>query len=310
MTKTHSFSARDFTQSPFYKLRTRRRLAEILQTRAPSLQALINKPELYVRRYKHKHEDDVWLKTPPKESEASSYRAIDIPDPRLKTHQARIADLLGRIAPPPYLFSPVKGRSYVENAARHKGARAFWLLDIADYFPSCSANNVARFFSCHMLCAPDVTAMLTRITTLSGSLPQGSPCSPALAFYSNYEMWEDIDLLVARSGCTLSVYADDVTISGETVPGALIWEIKQRVRRQGLRIKKEKELSQRDAPADITGVIVRGDRTLLPNRQHHKLARLREERQRTRDPVARAALERKIAGRIAQRRQVEGEGFG
>ena len=305
MPNKRAFSARDFSQSPFYKLRTRKRLAQILLTSLGTLEFLLKYSDLYVRRYKHKKDDEIWLRAPPNVEEAHLYRPIDIPDPKLKELQSRIADLLGRIQPPSYLFSPVKGRSYVDNAARHKGARAFWLLDIADYFPSCTSNNVARFFSHHMRCSPDVIAMLVRMTTLAGSLPQGSPCSPALAFYSNYEMWEDIARLVHLSGCELSVYADDLTISGKSVPGSLIWEIKRRVNRQGLRIKKEKELSLIDAPADITGVIVRGDRTLLPNRQHQKLQQLREERRMTRDPAMRAVLERRIAGRVAQRRQVE-----
>ena len=32
---------------------------------------------------------------------------------------------------------------------------------------------------------------------------------------------------IQNAGCTLSVYADDLTISGETVPEAAIWEIKK-----------------------------------------------------------------------------------
>jgi len=265
----------------------------------------LSKDQLYVRRFKNKKNDNDWLKEPPDIDKIHQYRPIDIPDPALKKLQSRIGDLLGRIAPPCYLFSPVKGRSYVDNAARHAGAHAFHLLDIADYFPSCSANNIARFFSRHMYCTPDVTALLVRITTLGGGLPQGSPCSPALAFYSNFEMWEDIAALVKANGCTLSVYADDVTISGESVPGALVWNIKQRIHRQGLRIKREKEVGLKDAPADVTGVIVRGDSTFLPNRQHKKLLQLRTERRKAHDAKTKRLLENKIAGRMAQKRQVE-----
>jgi hypothetical protein len=306
MPKTHRFSATTLSQSPFYKLRTRKRLAQVLLTQPAALERLRRKDALYVRLYKHKTLESKWLREYPPPDEAHLYRAIDIPHHDLKVLQYRIADLLGRVTPPDYLFSPVKGRSYVDNASRHKGARAFHLLDIADYFPSCSANNVARLFSHQLCCTPDVTAILVRVTTHEGGLPQGSPCSPVLAFYSNYEMWEEIATLVESNGCTLSVYADDVTISGETVPGALIWDIKRCIHGHGLRVKREKEVSLKDAPADVTGVIIRGDRTLLPNRQLEQLALLRAERNAARNPKTRKQLDSKIAGRIAQRRQVEG----
>lgn len=61
-------------------------------------------------------------------------RDINAPIPPLKTTQARIADLLRRVAPPDYLFAPVEGRSYVDNASHHIGSRSFRLLGRVDGF--------------------------------------------------------------------------------------------------------------------------------------------------------------------------------
>lgn len=213
--------------------------------------------------------------------------------------------LLGGIEPPEYLFSPVKGRSYVENAAHHRGARAYKLLDIADYFPSCTANRVAWFFGTVLKCSPDVVAIFVRLTTHQECLPQGSPCSPILAFFSNLSMWQAIDDEVRAANCKLSVYADDVTISGRMVPGALVWRVKKIIHKHGFGIKPEKEISLIDSPADVTGVIVRGNQTLLPNRQLKKLRDLRAERRRTKNPRLRRKLDNQIHGRLSQRQQVE-----
>ena len=131
--------------SPFYRLPSRKKLADLLHASRGTLVSVAADEDLYVRFWKHKKHDQ-WLKHEPSGDLASKYRPIDIPDPRLKAMQSRIAMLLGRIQPPDFLFSPVRGRSYVDNAAQHIGANAFWLLDVADYFPSCTANNVARFF--------------------------------------------------------------------------------------------------------------------------------------------------------------------
>lgn len=301
----HSAMPYTLRDSPFFRLHTRKKLAAALRVSEAALADICAKNQLYARRWKHKKEKDLWLREPPAPEIAAHYRPIDIPDGGLKAVQSRIAGLLSRISPPDWLFSPVKGRSYVDNAARHKGARAFWLLDIADYFPSCTANNVAHFFRCKLECSPDVTAILVHLTTWQQCLPQGSPCSPILAYFSNLDLWNAIEQSVTQAGLKHSVYADDITISGQIIHKEVIWEIKKAVHKHGLKIKADKELSLIDSPADITGVIVDGDCTKLPNRQLKRLFELRGERHLAKSKVLKRMLDSKIAGRLAQRRQVE-----
>lgn len=305
--KTHSL--RD---SPFFRMRSRQKLAALLYVSEDILAELAANKDLYQRLWKHKKKDkgpEAWLRQSPRPEMAEIYRPIDIPDPRLKSIQSRIGDLLGRITPPDWLFSPVKGRSYVDNAARHTGAKAFWLLDIADYFGSCTANNVAHFFHKKLECSPDVTAVLVHLICHNGSLPQGSPCSPILAYFSNLNMWLEIEEKVDRAGILHSIYADDLTFSGAMIPKSLIWDVKMSVHKHGLRLKAEKEVSIVNGPADITGVIVKDDKTKLPNRQMKKLFELREERQKVRSARLRKILDNQISGRIAQKRQVEQAGI-
>lgn len=304
MQKTLSSQRYSLKDSPFYKLESKKRLADLLRISEPNLKSLVKRNDLYLRRWKHKKLNE-WKKERPIGQLGDSFRPIDIPDPRLKALQSRIANLLARIEPPDFLFSPVKGRSYVENAALHKDSVAFWMLDVADYFPSCTANAVAGFFLNQMKCSPDVTAILVKLTTLNSCLPQGSPCSPILAYYCNSEMWTEVAAAANSSGCTLSLYADDITISGRIVRKELIWRIKKLIHKSGLRLKKVKEVSLIHSPADITGVIVKDGRTLLPNRQMKKLSELKSLRSLANNPKERRQLENKIAGRIAQKRQVE-----
>ena len=313
MPKTQPEEGYQLKDSPFFRLRSRKQLAKLLRVSADTLDEISHRNDLYVRRWKHKKlkddEKGAWLKHPPTPEQAENYRPIDIPDPQLKAMQGRIGDLLGRVEAPEFLFSPVKGRSYVENAAHHKEAKAFWLLDVADYFPSCSANNVARFFHRELECSRDVTAVLVHVVTLGGCLPQGSPCSPILAYYSNSHIWLAVEKLVRAKGCKLSLYADDITISGDIVPKALIWEIKKLIFSNGLRLKDAKEVSLINAPADITGVIVKDGATHLPNRQLKRLAELKQQRALIRNPKLRERIENQIAGRISQRKQVENPKF-
>lgn len=297
--------------SPFFRLRSRKKLARLLQISPKALSEISKRDDLYTRCWKNKKDDDDWLNSPPSEDDVDKYRPIDKPDHRLKILQARIAKLLSRITPPDWLFSPVKGRSYVDNAAYHKGAKAFWLLDIENFFPGCSGNNVANFFASKLECSPDVTAILVNITTNLDTdtnrvgLPQGSPCSPILSYFSNLDMWAEIEMIVKSASLKHGIYADDITISGDMVPKAAIWEIKKAVHKHGHKIKVAKEVSLIHAPADITGVIVVDGKTKLPNRQWKKLFELQAKRRLAKGPKLKQKLDNQIAGRIAQKNQVE-----
>lgn len=293
--------------SALYGVRTRKKLAEILLCSPAYLKSVEALSVRYKKRWKPKHSDTApWLTQPPPAEQAGDYRPIDIPVDQLKKLQTRIASLLSRIQPPSFLCSPVKGLSYVDNAKRHVKNRAFWLLDIADYFPSCNAGRVAWFFSTVMKCAPDVTAVLVSLVTDNESLPQGSPCSPILAYFSNKKMWDDVAEAASSAGCTLSVYADDITLSGINVPGALVWRVKQIIVKNGFKLKREKEVSLVAAPADITGVIVRNGMLKLPNRQHKKLAEIKKLQKVTTNKALSIKLENQVKGRLAQRHQIEG----
>jgi hypothetical protein len=287
-----SYTLRD---GPFFRLKRRKDLAALLRVSESALTEISSRTDMYKSKWKHKKEER-WLHKPPAQEFADVFRPIDVPDFRLKAIQSRIAKWLSKISPPDWLFSPVKGRSYVDNAARHKGATAFWMLDIADYFPSCTANNVAHFFRRKLECSEDVTAILVHLTTWQQCLPQGSPCSPILAYYSNLDMWHEIETIISKAGLLHSVYADDITVSGHLVRKEVIWEIKRSIHKHGLEVKAEKELSLIHSPADITGVIVHDNRTKLPNRQHKKLFEIRGERHRAKS----AQLKRMLDSQIVQ----------
>ena len=277
-------------ESPFFGLRSKARLASLLFVGKKKLQTLARDPTLYYQFRK------------PKAS--GGFREISAPRDDLKAVQRRIAKLLQRIAPPHYLFAPVSGRSYVDNAARHQGARSICLLDIDDFFPNCTANKVIWFFRKRMGCSSDVAAILRGIVTKNGSLPQGSPCSPILAYLCYVDMWEEILRIAEAVDCTLSVYADDLTISGLTVPKAAIWNIKLVLRRHGHCHNSSKERSKRDRPTEITGVIVTPDGLQLPNRQHKKLHEAQRRLCRSISAENRATIAAEVYGRVAQMRQV------
>jgi hypothetical protein len=273
-------------QSRLFKVSSPAKLAQVLGLDIAKLTVLSQDEGQY-------HEFDI-------EKKDGGKRRVENPAPQLKKVQAHIAKLLSSIDPPDFLFCPVKGRCYVSNAASHRGNRVVRCLDIKKFFPSTPSRRVFWFFEKIMMCRRDVAAILTSLSTYQKRLPTGSPLSPIMAYFAYYDLWAEMNAFCKDRDYTLTVYIDDVTVSGVKVPLSDIWEIKQMIHRYGLRYHKEKTFV--DRPAEITGVIVNGDILSVPNRQHLKRHVARHEFEGAEGDTD--ALKNRLAGLDGQIRQV------
>lgn len=279
-------------QSRLFKVSSPAKLAQVLGFEIAELTALSQDEGQY-------HEFDI-------EKKGGGVRRVENPAPPLKKVQAHIAKLLSSIDPPDFLFCPVKGRCYVSNAASHRGNRVVRCLDIKKFFPSTPSRRVFWFFEKIMKCRRDVAAILTSLSTYQKRLPTGSPLSPIMAYFAYYDLWAEMNVFCEKRNYTLTVYIDDVTISGVKVLLSDIWEIKQMIHRYGLRYHKEKTFV--DRPAEITGVIVNGDVVSVPNQQHLKRHVARHELQEAEGDTD--ALKNRLAGLDGQIRQVARHNYG
>lgn len=278
-------------QCALYRCRTRRKLFDFLQTTPTKMAELREAPVLY--RPKKKLKKD------------GTYRDVLAPRGDLKRVQRRIAELFLRLQTPDYLMAPVRGRSNIDNAVRHKGARSFHLLDVEDFYPSCSANKVAEFFSKKLGCPPDVVKILLELTTFKDALPAGSPASPSLAFWAYQDMWDEIAAIAAAAGCTLTVYVDDITISGDLVLGETVYSIKERLKHHGHTFKQKKEASQINGTVEATGVILHpSGKVALPNNKHWDIHRIRTEVQRAPDGPEKELKATSLRGRESNLRRI------
>lgn len=271
-------------QCALYKCRTKKKLFELLQTTPTKLKELQADPRLYNP-----------MKKPKKDG---TFRDVLAPRGDLKRIQKRIAELLLRVGTPDYLMAPVRGRSNIDNAARHKGSRSYHLLDVENFYPSCSARKIAEFFGKTMGCPPDVVKILLELTTLNGSLPAGSPASPSLAFWAYQDMWDEVADIAQNDNCILTVYVDDITISGAIVPGRAVYNIKERLKHHGHSFKEAKENSQTDGSVEATGVILTpSGRMALPNKQHRGIHLLRGVVQKMEEGPEKYALAASLRGK-------------
>jgi len=281
-------STHALNQSQLYKLRSRSKLASMLGVTAAELRGLATGDALY-------SEFDI-----PKKS-GEGVRHVENPCRGLKRVQAKLARLLARIEPPEFLFCPVKKRCYVTNAAAHRGNRVVQCLDIRKFFPSTPQRRVFWFFHRIMQCERDIAGLLAGLACYRGHLPTGSPLSPIMAYFAYYDLWEKIAKFCKVRGYTFTVYIDDVTISGQQVPKADIWEVRKMIHGVGLQYHKQKTFV--DRPAEITGVVLRNGELVAPFRQHKKMHEARASLAQAADEDRHALLGR-VAGIRGQIRQI------
>jgi retron-type reverse transcriptase len=140
-------------------------------------------------------------------------RLIHAPDAALKTVQrAILRRVLGKLSAHPAAMGFEPGKSIVTNARPHLGAKLIVKLDIRDFFNSTTAPRVSAYFRA-IGWSGEVAALLARLTTYKGSLPQGAPTSPRLSNLVNYQLDVRLFARAMKLGAIYTRYADDITFS-------------------------------------------------------------------------------------------------
>jgi hypothetical protein len=166
-------------------------------------------------------------------------RLLEIPKADLKRAQRRILDdLLQHVPVHEAAHGFVPGRSVASHAAAHAGKEVVIGFDLRDFFPAVRASRVHatwRTLGYPEGVARALTALCTHRTDAAvierlrddggldwmGSkrlaaphLPQGSPCSPALANLCAFRLDLRLEGLAWVFGATYTRYADDLVFSG------------------------------------------------------------------------------------------------
>lgn len=134
----------------------------------------------------------------------------------LKNIQAKIKiNLLGKVIYPAYLHAYKKKHNSITNAKAHLNKKILINEDIAKYFDNCKEEHIFNIWKIFFNFSPEVSRLLTYLTTFNGILPQGTTTSPCL---SNLIFWKHEPILVsnfASAGLTYTRYGDDISISSD-----------------------------------------------------------------------------------------------
>lgn len=281
-------------QCALYKVGSKSRLGMILDKDIKILMSLCTNEGNY-RVFKRPEEICEFTKKKTKE------RWVQEPVGELKHVLSRVAYLIGGIKLPDYCHGAAQGRSYLSNAAAHKGAKSVATFDIKSFFPSTPVSRVYGFFREGLGCAPDVAEILSNLCCYDGVLPTGAPTSPVVSFYANRALFDELHGLAQEYKLNFSVYLDDLTFSGDHVPRGFVDLVERIVLRHGHKLSthKTRRFSE-GVPRHITGVVVVDGAVRVPHGRFHKARGLMRAARVAATDLEKYIIVRRLAGLLGE----------
>lgn len=124
--------------------------------------------------------------------------------------------VLERIPVPDYIHAFERGRSIPVMAQQHVGKGLVISLDLKDFFTSIKQRHLKQIFQ-HLGVADAPARTLSELCTYEAFVPQGALTSPKLSnIVSSLTFGPLVKSYCDERGYSVSIYADDITISCET----------------------------------------------------------------------------------------------
>lgn len=243
-------------KSPLYGIQYLKRLLSLLNTNEETLISLIE------NKHKNYH---CFL-------QGKRKREIQTPRNEMYLIHNRIASLMARIATSDYVYSGKKNRSYIDNARIHLNSKEIFTTDVSTFFPSTTRKMIFWFFRDTLKCTHKISNILADLCSLDDHLPTGSQISMPLAYWVNFSMFEELNILAHNHNLKMTVYVDDLTFSGDKIPKGFQYQVTQIIRKHKHQINANKTtLYNGQSSKEVTGLILNKNKLLPPNRQFKKL---------------------------------------
>lgn len=242
-------------QSPLYRLSSLKKLSVLLAMPLKDIRKLNGNNDSRYNVFTNK--DD---------------REIQEPFNEIYVIHNKLASLLSRIDTPTYLHSFKKQYSHITNSKTHLGSEQVITFDIKAFYQNITQDKIRMFFKNDLKCSPDIAFLLSKICSYDNHLPTGSQVSIYLNFLVNRTMFDEMHSLAETLKICITVYADDVTISGEKVDMGMLNTMSKIVERHGHTINKQKtrKYSNSQVPV-ITGIALCNGKTQPTNEKFKEL---------------------------------------
>lgn len=141
---------------------------------------------------------------------------------------------------PDYVHGGIPKRSIRTNAEIHAGKKNLMKLDIRKFFPSVNPAMVVKAMVDHVGFSQELAEEVAEITCHEGQLITGSPTSTLIATLVVRQATERIYGAVKQRGGEMTIYVDDLAVSGgahlfELMPKCIEW-----IEEIGVTVKRKK----------------------------------------------------------------------
>lgn len=267
--KQKSLKKYNINQCALYKIRSIKKICDIIGIKKTELNLILKKPPQYREFINKKSFDPFSLKN-------SKERHIQEPIGNLRKIHERILFLLEPIEPPNYSHAAVKGKSYRTNAEEHRLSKKIATFDLKNFYGSTKDHLVYKFFLNELKLPHDIAKKLTKITTFKNSMPTGSPLSPLLSLHSAKPMFDELEALAHKSNLIFTCYIDDLTFSGPTIPKSLNKQIIHIIKKYNYNLSNKKtRLFHENEVKHVTGVVISNNKLKAPHSRFMTSRKLR-----------------------------------
>ena len=201
-------------------------------------------------------------------------RIITAPKVALKIIQKWLAvHISQKWESPDDVFGFVPGKSHIQAASRHLGAKWIVSADIENFFPSVSRKRVEQ--ALRQLGYQDSFSLnaISSLFCYKSGLAQGAPSSPVISNVVLNTLDENLSNFAKTNGCTYTRYADDIVFSGsEGSPEELLEQVCTLITEDGWTISNSKKYVARiPSRLKVHGLLVHGDHLRLTKGYRNRL---------------------------------------
>ena len=250
---------------------TNQSLSSLMGWRSPRLLTLLG-------RNKREHYSKLFIR---KKGVNGKLRVLYNPDRLMRAAQFLILTrILETIRVPDYIHAFERGRSIPAMAQQHVGKGVIISLDLKDFFTSIKQRHLQEIFQ-HLGVSATPARTLSELCTYESFVPQGALTSPKLSnIVSSLTFGPILKQYCDERGYTLSIYADDITISceedivaanGYGATQEIIGAVTQCVAEFGFRVNRRKTKVMRPFQRQYVCGVVVNERTNLQQRERRRL---------------------------------------
>lgn len=185
------------------------------------------------------------------------YRNLLNPKHSLKITQQSINNLLKNISLPHCMYGSIQGKNHILNAQKHLAQKHFLTIDLKDFFSNITHYQVHQMFIDNGF-SHSTSHILTKLTTIHGSLPQGAPSSPVIANLVFMNTAKRLIVFSNKHGITYTNYLDDQSFSSKHYFKHLVPKMLKIIKEDGF-FPSHNKIHYRTYSCEITGLMVKNN---------------------------------------------------